>query len=92
MYGLPDTSREIYNAFTRTNENKASKEDYRTLSRHIENKKREIKEAKRRLGIDGLVTKPSPIEFPTMSQVMKEVDGGRRLRSGASAQYQEEER
>lgn len=79
MYGLPDTSWEIYNAFTRTNENKASKEDYTTLSRHIEDKKKEIKEAKKRLGIDGLRKKPTTIDLPTLSQVMKNVDGGRRL-------------
>ena len=79
LYDLPNTTKEVYNAFTRTNESKATKEDYELLDKHIAEKKKAIKEAKIRLNIDGYKSRSAPLELDPLSVVMREVDGGRRL-------------
>jgi hypothetical protein len=78
MYGLPETSDEVYSAFDRLSQGKHRKNDLSFLSSHIEKKKKSIREAKIRLDVEGRKTIAGPKEKTTLQQIMWHLDGGRR--------------
>ena len=78
MYGLPETPRIIKGAFDRVGHGKATKNDYKLLESHIEEKKREIRIVKHELGIDGLSGAAPPKDYKPLSDIMRSLDGGRR--------------
>ena len=77
MYNLPETSDAIHAAFGRTSDGKASKKDFKRLNKHIEDKKRAIRDAKTGLGLEGASVIQGK-ESDILIDVMWILDGGRR--------------
>jgi hypothetical protein len=77
MYGLPETTDDIYDSFGRVGHGTATDEDYQLLKNHIDNKKRSIREAKIALGIDGFKSATAGYEKTPIQKIMRELDGGR---------------
>ena len=78
MYGLPETSDEVYSAFDRVGQGKSSEKDRSLLSTHIEEKKKDIREAKVRLDVEGFKTRTPPKHKTPIQQIMSSLNGGRR--------------
>ena len=78
MYGLPETSKKVYRAFNRVGQGKASDEDMSVLDNHIEEKKKDIREAKVSLDVEGFKTMSPPKPKTPIQQIMWHLNGGRR--------------
>ena len=78
MYGLPETSDEVYHAFERISKGKADDKDRMFLDRHIADAKKSIREAKIRLDVEGFKTIAPPQPKSPLLQIMWDLNGGRR--------------
>tara|TARA_R100001594_G_scaffold79128_1_gene113754 strand:- start:437 stop:670 length:234 start_codon:yes stop_codon:yes gene_type:complete len=77
MYDLPETPKEIHRAFGRTSTGKADEKDFEILGKHIQDKKKAIRDAKAGLGLEGASICQGK-ESDILVDVMWILDGGRR--------------
>ena len=78
MYGLPEASEEVSNAFERISQGTATDEDRAFLDKHIEDTKQDIRDAKVNLDVEGFKTLSQPKPKPPIQQIMWHLNGGRR--------------
>ena len=76
LYGLPDTSQEIFDRFRRVNLGKSPSEDVEILGKHIESKKKDIREARLKLDMDGRKSPPAFRQKRTFDSLLDILDGG----------------
>ena len=76
LYGLPDTSQAIFDRFRRVNLGKSTSEDFEILGKHIESKKKDIREARLKLDMDGRKSPPVCRQKRTFDSLLDILDGG----------------
>ena len=78
MYGLPETSDEVYHAFERISQGKATDKDRMFLDNHIADAKQRIRKAKIELDVEGFKTISPPHPKAPLQAIMRQLNGGRR--------------
>ena len=78
MYGLPEPSDEVYNAFERISQGKAPDKDRMFLDNHIADAKQRIRKAKVDLDVEGFKTVAPPQPQSPLQAIMRHLNGGRR--------------